>query len=53
VRKRFPCTNPLTSSRLDKPQVPFLKSSVWPGRESNPSYQLWWRVLNQIVILRV
>jgi len=33
------CTHPFdaASTRLEKPQVPFFKSSVWPGRESSPS----------------
>ena len=45
----FPFTQPSTpSTRLDRSQVPFFKSSVWPDRESNPFYQLWWGVLNQL-----
>jgi len=44
----FPCTHPLTpSTKLDRTQVLFFKSSEWPDRESSWAYQLWWRVLNQ------
>ena len=35
--------------RLEK--EPFFKSSVWADRESNPAYQLQWRVLNVTVSL--
>jgi len=45
----FPCTHPLRSStRLSRPQVPFFKSSVWPDRESNPTYRLQRRALNEL-----
>jgi len=38
ARELFPCIHPLTpSTRLDKLQVPFVKSSVWPYRELNPA----------------
>ena len=38
ARETFPCTHlPMPCMRLDKQQVPFFKSSVWPGRESNPA----------------
>jgi len=47
-------SNPsMSSTRLNRPQVPFFKSSVWPGRESNPSYQLLLRVLNQSIIIKL
>ena len=43
-------TQPLTPNEtLDKPQVRFYKSSIWSGRESNPSNLLWWRVLTNCV----
>ena len=42
-------TDPSTpNTRLDRPQVTFVKSSVWLGRESSPTYQLWLAVLNQL-----
>ena len=40
AQEALPHTCPLTlSTRLDKLKVPFFKSSVWPGRYSNPGYQ--------------
>ena len=50
----FPCTHQSTpSTRLDWPQEPFFKSSVWPDRESNPTNQLRWCGLNQLYHLSV
>ena len=47
--KRFLEFTPATAiTTLDRPQVPFFKSSVWHGRESISAYQLWWLVLNQM-----
>jgi len=47
-REQFPCTHPSTpSTRLDRPHVPFIKSLEWPW-VSDPGYQVWWRVLNQL-----
>jgi len=41
AREHFPCTRSLTlSTRLDRLQVPFVKSSVWPDWKSNPVYKL-------------
>jgi len=52
ARKSFSCTHTHThtmpSSTLDRLQAPFFKSSTWLDRESNPNYQLWWRVLNKL-----
>ena len=49
ARELFPCTLPSTlSTRLERPQVSFFKFSAWPDRESNPVFQLWWRVLKQL-----
>jgi len=46
------CAHPSTpSTRLDKPQVPFFKTWVWPNLGSHPAYQLQWRVLNQYYYL--
>jgi len=51
ARELFPCTHQSTpSTRVDTPQVPFIKSSVWPDRESNLTYQLWQRMLNQLCL---
>ena len=37
-RDAFPCTHPLTSStRLDRSQVPFFNSLVWPKTGTGPS----------------
>jgi len=44
-------THPSTlSTRLDRLQVPLFKFSVRPDRESSPVSQLWWCVLNQVII---
>jgi len=41
TRKLFPWTHPLTpSTRLDRPQVSFFKSSLLPDWKSNANYQI-------------
>ena len=42
--------NPLINSEHEAGQAasPLFKSSAWPDRELNHSYQLWWSVLNQL-----
>ena len=48
--RRGPRINPFEpSTRLDRPQGPFFKCSVWPDRESNSAYRLWWQVFNSAV----
>ena len=50
ARELFPRTHPLTpNTKLDSPQVPFFQVVLWPDRESNPFYKLWWCVLNQLL----
>jgi len=48
-RVTFSCTYPLTSSTMvERWQMQFFKSSVWPDRESNRAYQLQRHVLNVV-----
>jgi len=39
ARDAFPYIDPTAITRLDRPQIPLVKSSVSPGRDSNPAYQ--------------